>query len=507
MISRNLKVVFFLTLFISSFNELAFCGNRINGWFIFGTNLAWFDGDYGHDLGVAHKGWNPSFTEEKCRKYFSDIARMGCRVVRVWAFEAQEGLLFDKNDKMVTGLSPKFLENCDSLMAIALENKLSIYWSLLNHLIAEDENGKHLNILSDKSVRQSYIKNALIPFVKRYSTSPAFFAIDLMNEVDGAVGKFSILTGSHKWRGVSWDTMRTFLKDCTSAIHGGVPGVKVTATSGWNDYENVKRGKFLGLGLDFFDWHSYNDAGRIPHVKDLNIGNTPCLLGEYGPAKKERDDALQGKNWDNYLNAAYSKGYAGVLSWSYGTPGEDSNFSLTNKDGSWRPGAKVMAKFSYNHPDCGPIIYDENSKIILSTVNQAVKSIMNSDPALRSYFSQLIEKLRPFYPYRNPQYALRKLVEMCRSIHETRSNLLGKVPQIERELEAVRKLANDCFQMIKSAPKSEELFLNRETVKRLEEIPFGFTSQSKDLSQPQKLKPVEINSENQLSNSKNPFSD
>ena len=62
----------------------AFSANRIDGYFLIGTNLAWFDGDYGHDLGPSHpEKWNPSFSEETCRKYFRDISAMGCRVLRV----------------------------------------------------------------------------------------------------------------------------------------------------------------------------------------------------------------------------------------------------------------------------------------------------------------------------------------------------------------------------------------------------------------------------------------
>lgn len=150
----NFRICAIFFLFLAFIVAPAEAGNRLGGSFVFGMNLAWFDHDYGHDLGKSHpEGWNPSFTEEKCRKYFADLKKMKCRVLRIWAFERHEGLVFDQADTLVIGLDPVFLANCDSVMRLAQEYQLKVCWTLLNHLIAEDEKGKHMAIIRKKEVR------------------------------------------------------------------------------------------------------------------------------------------------------------------------------------------------------------------------------------------------------------------------------------------------------------------------------------------------------------------
>jgi hypothetical protein len=397
--------------------------NRIDRWFIFGTNLAWFGGAYGTDIGPNQaEGWSTSFSRKTCEKVFANLAGMGCPIVRIWAFERQEGLLFTpdltRNPKYpyheVTGLDPVFLENCDFIMAMARKYRVMVYWSLLNHLIREEQGGRHMRIIADAKVRGTYIRNALIPFVKRFGTDPACWAIDLLNEVDGTIGGVDALTGSFKVnQGCSWTVMRTFLKACTKAVHEQVPGVRVTATSGWHGHKNLAAGRFSGLGLDFYDWHSYQDDPDIPHARDLKL-DKPVIIGECGPKTETPDSGfrLQEKNWRNYCEVS-RKGYAGLLTWSYGDPGKASNFVMVNSDHSWRAGAKVIFAYTRGEkiPDAGPLLLTDEERTALQAINRAVQEIQNSLAANRppelasTSWKKLGQRWKNYYPYLNPRYA------------------------------------------------------------------------------------------------------
>ena len=514
---ENRKIILVGAIFAWFFiSGTAFSANRINGYFLLGTNLAWFDGNYGHDLGASHpEKWKPGFSEETCRNYFRDISALGYRVLRVWAFERQQGLLFDSEDKMVTALSPELLKNCDVLMKVAAENRIFIYWTMLNHLIVEDEGGKHMNIIFDEKVRQSYIKNALIPFVKRYASHPAFFAVDLLNEAEGAIGKSDALTGAYKpWRGVTWWTMRGFIKTCTSSLHSAIPGVKVSSTSGWHEHKNL--GRYKDLGLDFLDWHSYHDSGELPNVKDLKIGDLPCILGECGPEKKTRDDALQERNWKKYIEQAYSKGYAGVLTWSYGTAGDDNNFSVLNKDRSWRPAAKVSTEFTWKNHDVGPTMFDAWNKSILNAVSSALSPILAVGPGSdqRSSWYKLYRSLQNGAPYRNPDYALAKFDEACSALYKSYQSLMKRKSQgdssqqVAQGIENIRKLAKRVVDAIaKSSNPGRDKVLSRASAKTfllgIVEMPGNISN----LFQP----PVKIKRESSYDKvkgiSSNPFND
>lgn len=398
---------------------------RIDRWFVFGTNLAWFGNSYGADLGPNHAegGWKPSFDRDECERVFANLARMGCPVVRIWAMERQEGLTFTADLTTdpkwpyheVTGLDAQFLENCDTLMAIAERHRVMVYWTLLNHLIREEQGGRHLRIITDPKVRRTFIENAAVPFVKRYAERPAFFAVDIINEADGAVGRADAATGCFRpLEGCTWAQMREFIRDVARAIHQECPGVKVTASSGWHGWKNVKAGRFSGLGLDFYDFHVYDDRPNLPHARELGL-DRPVLVGEIGP-KTERPDAgyqRQGENWTAFFEQA-RKGYAGVLSWSYGKPGAENNFVMVEADHSWRSGAKVMHRYAQGDlfPDAGPLLLTPSEREELATINRLARMVIDAASVSRLgggdagvALAQAARDARRYHPYLNPKYA------------------------------------------------------------------------------------------------------
>lgn len=428
--SKALSFVFLTVVFLSAVTTggTAQLMNRMDRFFVFGTNLAWFNSNYGADIGTNHAegGWSPTFKQDHCEKIFANLEKMGCPVVRIWAFERQEGLTFTADLTSdpaypyheVTGLDDRFLENSRFIMDCAAKHHVKVYWSLLNHLIREEQDGRHMRIITDKKVRASYIKNAALPFLREFANHPAFFAVDIMNEADGAIGGIDFLSGGMNPKlGCTWKEMRVFIKECAKAFHEAIPSIKVTCTSGWHEYKNVKAGRFSGLGLDFYDWHSYKDEPDLPHAKELNL-DKPVIIGECGPKTQDPDEnySLQGKNWNAYLIQA-RKGYAGLLTWSYGNQGSSSNFTMVNADHSWRTGAKFIYKATRGVliPDAGPLMLTDAEIRALQNLNNALKAVIDlkKDPSKTLTLNLAQKRLawlggetEKYFPYINPRYAV-----------------------------------------------------------------------------------------------------
>lgn len=475
-VKLTLLLGLFLMLSIFSIQAKEVALNRIDRFFVFGTNLAWFNNNYGCDLGPNHAegGWGTTFNPEHCEKVFANLKKMGCPVVRIWAFERQEGLLFTADLTSdpafpyheVTGLDAKFMENCRYLMDCAARNRVKVYWSLLNHLIREEQGGRHMRIITDAKVRASYIRKAAVPFVKEFANHPAFFAVDIMNEADGAIGGKDFLSGGMNPKlGCSWKQMRQFIKECATAFHEAAPGVKVTCTSGWHGHKNLKAGRFSGLGLDFYDWHSYQDDPDLPHARELKL-DKPVIIGECGPKTQEPDQnySLQGKNWKAYLHQA-SKGYAGLLTWSYGNQGNASNFVMVNQDHSWRAGANFIYQASRGAmiPDAGPLLLSAAEAAALEKINHSLKTVISLKNTARPNFSLntaqkkllwLGGETQKYYPYLNPRYAVFSLTRAIEEIvaageWELRNQTSGFADRV-RELHQAGKILSAAGRNISS---------------------------------------------------------
>nr|MBP7635902.1 hypothetical protein [Candidatus Ozemobacteraceae bacterium] len=206
-----------------------------------------------------------------------------------------------------------------------------------------------------------------------------------------------------------------------------VPGIKVTSTSGWHESASLKAKRFSGLGLDFYDWHSYKDNAEIPAASELGL-DKPVILGECGPKtnKPDADYSLQGKNWRAYFEQA-RRGYAGVLTWSYGNPGSEENMVMVNKDHSWRAGARAIYEYSRGRlfPDAGPILLTDEEKADLPEINEAVNVLfsMANDPLLADaerltgkLFISMVGQSGYYYPYLNPNFAKLRLQAVCKTL-------------------------------------------------------------------------------------------
>lgn len=344
---------------------------RTQGGFVHGVNLAWLGGAYDHDFGPNphHPTWGTAFDRRKLETMFAAAAELGVRVMRVWMFEGCEGFLRDER-KQITGLDPTFLANVDVLVReMAPRFRIELYLTLLSsaHVWADAE-AQEPNLITDVAARQAYLDRALGPFVARYADSPWVFAIDLANEAEAAVGG----TSGNWSSGVTWEQMRAFIQAGARKAHDVAPAMRVSSSSGWHDFENVRggdaaledpfstlrAGRFTGLGLDFYDVHTYRDTAIIPRVRDLHL-DRPVLLGEVGQASSTRDDELQRSAYASAVGDAYRLGYWGVLGWYLDYPGSTNEHAFFHSSSTWqdlqpRPITGELADFAATHTDLRP---------------------------------------------------------------------------------------------------------------------------------------------------------
>jgi hypothetical protein len=114
-----------------------------------------------------------------------------------------------------------------------------------------------------------------------------------------------------------------------------------------------------GLGLDFYDFHDYEDVPQnanswygvpFPTAASLNLGK-PVLIGECGQATKTRSTDIQETCVTDYLNLAKANNLAGALIWAYGVtgyPASDDYLSMTDPiTGVELPVCTVVQNWNY----------------------------------------------------------------------------------------------------------------------------------------------------------------
>jgi hypothetical protein len=201
-------------------------------------------------------------------------------------------------------------------------------------------NGRY-DWLTNSAQAASYLTNALIPLITTYKGNTNIFAIDLMNEIDGVVqGPL----GNYSSTGATWPQAQSYISTFAAAIHSADPTRKVSCSTGWHQWYNLSY--FLGLGLDFYDYHNYQDTPSFPPASSLGM-DKPIYIGECGQGTQVWDDTIQSTCELDALNSARNGGYAGVGIWDYAYAGSADIFSMVNTNGTLRPVCSTIQGWSY----------------------------------------------------------------------------------------------------------------------------------------------------------------
>jgi hypothetical protein len=271
------------------------------------------------------------------------FANEGGHVLRWWVWvDGRVDPLFDSNGK-VTGLDPLFFSDLDTELQYAADNHIYLDLTLLDTSALDPaqsvngaEEGGHAALVTDPSVQQSFLDNALKPLVQHIAASSYkghVLAYDIMNEPE------RLLPGG--WGPpadfVTVSQMQTFVKSCASYIHtygGGALATIGSAATTW-----------MGLGLDFYCAH-YNSgpggpSGLTPPPPYASLGlDKPCVVEEFTTADVSfglADTAQWSAEW--WLDTLYTEGYAGAIGWAW----HDSA-------GNWASFQPVFTAWGAAHP-------------------------------------------------------------------------------------------------------------------------------------------------------------
>jgi hypothetical protein len=319
--------------------------------YVRGINLAWLNDAYGHDFGHSHEhpDWGVAFDSNNIDSYFSDMARMNVNVVRIFVFEGLEGLQFDA-DGYVESIEPLMLDNLDTTLRIAKAHGLHLYLCLANDFLMGCKRTRAKDITSNPKARQAYLTHVVKLFTVHFKGDPGIFAFDIMNEPEQDV------SGPSGWKpkeGCPWSVMRSFIRDNSLTIHNADPKRLVSCGVASEFGENIRKGIYSGLGLDFYDYHEYRNDGVVPPVAKLGT-NLPVIIGEFSSNSNDRprDDELQKSAVGKFLHNIRDGGYAGAAYWDYSCPRHPAgdNLRILRGEGSseWRPAAYVLRDFQWD---------------------------------------------------------------------------------------------------------------------------------------------------------------
>jgi len=291
-------------------------------WYLLGANYPWFN--HGHDFGTTAWGHDGVSNETSSKQIDTDFAYLksqGVHGVRWFLFgDCRAAPEFDANGK-ISGFDEYFYPDLDAALAIAHKHDIYLILVLLDFNLAEkakDINGVQLGgrsqVISDPTIKQSFLDNAIRPLLKRYGNNRNIVAWEVMNEPEGAM----VIPGG-KWvkESVSTAAMQSFVNDVVRYIHTYSSQLATVGSASRQWLVHWTSSK-----LDFYQYHYYDNM-EMQYPLDYSYANLnldkPCIVGEF-PTKNTKHTMM------HYLNTIWKNGYAGALAWSYRAGDKASNF-------------------------------------------------------------------------------------------------------------------------------------------------------------------------------------
>jgi hypothetical protein len=305
-----------------------------------GYNEDWFGDDY---LFSFIKTFDASYVD----KTFAGIKAGGASVVRIYLFQARQGLLLNQYAPQSAGIDPRMLANLTTVLESARAHGLKIYFTLLDADAMPPPPESELRDYYYNLIHNNYGEldafnaRVLAPVLELLDQHrDEIYGLDIANEIQGAI--------KHKYWGFfdEFDGPRRWIKTERDFIKSRAPWIRVTSDA--MGPADIAGGLYTGLGLDFYDVHVYDDKGDIPHgdaiCELVRKTGVPIIVGEFGQLTQKLDDALQENVTRNLLRNAKSSCFSGAIAWRYDSA--DKTWRYQRPDGTMRPAAAVIRGFA-----------------------------------------------------------------------------------------------------------------------------------------------------------------
>lgn len=268
--------------------------------------------------------------------HFAKLHDNGINATRVWiSCNGNVGVEI-KPDGRVTGCTPQFWKDLDSLFDIAARHQVYIKATLISfdHFSSSAQNHNAWRaMLSDPALIDSVVTNYVKPFVLRYGSNPWLWCIDLCNEPDW-------IHENARCGKLPWDGVQTYVARSAAAIHSNSPvlvtlgiamGPKYNGRGETNRFGDAllrsRAGGDPAAHLDFYSPHYYdwmerswgNAFYKSPAAYGLDPAH-PAIVGEC-PARGTRGHTVT----EDY-EAAFRNGWQGAMAWT--SNGVDDNGGL-----------------------------------------------------------------------------------------------------------------------------------------------------------------------------------
>jgi hypothetical protein len=300
-----------------------------------GTNRIWING-----ANTPWHKWNDfggGFDAAWWDKHFQQLHENGINATRVWiSCSGDVGIKISANGH-VSGCTPAFWRDLDSLFRIAQERQIYVMATLMSFDHFSDKyprNQRWRNMITDSNNVDSLVANYVVPFVNRYKGNPWLWSIDLCNEPDW-------IYENAKCGKLPWKPIQAYFGKASAAVHAN-SGILVTVgISMAPKYLSDKRAanvlsdnalRAMAGGdprahVDFYAPHYYDWQGRYNHnpfymspIAYGLPGARPALFGEF-PSKGTASHTTA----EDY-ESAYENGWQGAMGWT--SNGVDETGSL-----------------------------------------------------------------------------------------------------------------------------------------------------------------------------------
>ena len=281
---------------------------------LFGVNVPYLRGDYGHDLAPSPRfpDWPVRFDPMEAYRPLIEARELGFRAVRMWLCENAEGLIVDPRGH-VTGVSEQLLESIRVIQEAARLHGLFLYWTLLD-ANAWPREGDPItrSILADLDQAQRFAENVTRKIASVVDPEITI-GLEIVNEPE---------TSTHECmkegEPISWEAIGRAIRVNVEAARAER---ELLLTAGTMHVFLPSLWK-VEPGINAIDVHIYHPDGGLPSREDLAayVGDDairderlPIVGGELGipkPPGPRAPDSLV-----NYVYNARDLGYAAAFLW------------------------------------------------------------------------------------------------------------------------------------------------------------------------------------------------